>query len=1140
MTVSDKLNAQRQPKHELSLHLGGLAQATEVTAQVAEGVVAVQAVAGMLDMMLPVAAAVPFLGIAVAALRTVAQVCTQFETNKEAMAALVGRTALLLRAVGDAAPRIDAALARKLGDVLQEIQVFALKTANKNKFLQVFTASATAQRISDYDALLARLSSDLGVAVAYEQYDLTAAIDRDQQLALQALGRLETEVEYLRSDLKILHGKLDYQTQLLETQAAFFTFRSSQDANVPGDLRQRLLPAIEQASDNITRRSRRGLSSKADWSVESDEVDIDFDSCIGEGSFGKIFKAVWRHHTYAAKVFPVGTADSIEIIKKEASVWYPLNDSNVLKLWRVCLNTDKPFIIIDLMDCDLASYLQTYPETDASTRSWFILQLANGMQYLHSQNIIHGDLKANNVLVSQRGNVCITDFGMSFIKTLTTASTKRSTGAVRWIAPEKYKRHYKPATSSDVFAFAMTCIEILTGRPPFVEAPEDDVVREWIKDGERPDRPENVHDKLWDLLSDCWDQNPLNRPNFSEIVRRLNQLPILPKATPEILPTIRNVQRKEQPLSPLYPGDSAYASALRSVTSPLSPTSAFPSSFVAPVIQTISRDQVEVSDEILLGENTSDSTRRATLNGRDVSIKILDADFDQEAREQIVLQASRWSILDHPNVIKVSSLCLDDGNPFLVMPYMQGSDLQSYIRNNHQLDLQARVSIIRDIAVGLRYMHYDAPSHPFIHGDISASHIFIVQDTVKIGFGFDLLCTFAKPGVVVARLLPSPESNDADYVPSKQLDVYAFGIVAKQILCADAETSFESTSVDDYPQPDYVPAEIWKLTVDCCNQFAAARPGFEEVVRQLVAFESAEPVEQSPDLRKIIELFPELCEKAKITRSSMDPKGGELSCMDASKSEYFPKPRFEWDSEHRLVALRVSRQDTQRIPKEICDFERLQTLYITSDRLLLLPTMRDMMSLVDLSLDGAQISQIPKAFFAMTKLTSLNLCGNQIRELSEDISYLVNLKTLCLKNNKLATLPSELASLEQLTTLDVSGNELFGLPDEIYSLPLQRLDAASNQIVDISHKIGKLAATLSTLLLDDNQLHSIPKECGDLHELRILGLNGNSFKSLPTTLARLTHVRSILLDQNKFPVPVQIPPNLQDRVNRGLLEIRLT
>lgn len=112
---------------------------------------------------------------------------------------------------------------------------------------------------------------------------------------------------------------------------------------------------------------------------------------------------------------------------------------------------------------------------------------------------------------------------MAHVKT-STNSTRRQTGAIRYIAPERYKRNNRINEKTDVFAFAMTSYQILTGRIPFFEESDQDIVKDWIKDGERPGLPENAPTSLWQIIETCWSQNHEERPTFKHVSQRLTFL----------------------------------------------------------------------------------------------------------------------------------------------------------------------------------------------------------------------------------------------------------------------------------------------------------------------------------------------------------------------------------------------------------------------------------------------------------------------------------------------------------------------------------------------------------------------------------------------------------------------------------------
>ncbi|KAL2914516.1 U1 snRNP protein [Polyrhizophydium stewartii] len=471
------------------------------------------------------AAAGPFAAVFALA-RAVADVAARVRANRAAAAALARRCLLLADAVAAQLPDGHSPAVRAglddLEDALADAQRLLARTAAKNTLQQTLTAAATADRIRAVAARLDAIQQTLQIAVALQGDALSKAILQDTADLPVLLQQLTATVD----------AKFDVQNERLETLLAINTQQQLLLDAIPAQLQSfkaQLSVLLSNTKNSIIASSGRGLSSPKEWTVEADSVDILWDRKVGSGSFGSIYHAVWDHRLVAVKLMDGAHGrTAIEAIEKESAVWYPLNHPNVVRLWGVCLNTDKPFLVMPLMQADLAHFLMRNPDTPLSVRVGFLLGIARGMQYLHGRPhpIVHGDLKANNVLLAESGDVCITDFGLAFIKTSSTANTERRTGAVRWIAPEKLSRTYSLATPSDVFAFAMTAFQILTGSVPFADQPSDDIVALWLLRGERPDRPPGsaIPDALWGIIQDCWKQDPAERPVFSEIVARIATL----------------------------------------------------------------------------------------------------------------------------------------------------------------------------------------------------------------------------------------------------------------------------------------------------------------------------------------------------------------------------------------------------------------------------------------------------------------------------------------------------------------------------------------------------------------------------------------------------------------------------------------
>mmetsp|Transcript_84676 Transcript_84676/g.123930 ORF Transcript_84676/g.123930 Transcript_84676/m.123930 type:complete len:438 (+) Transcript_84676:2-1315(+) len=154
-----------------------------------------------------------------------------------------------------------------------------------------------------------------------------------------------------------------------------------------------------------------------------------------------------------------------------------------------------------------------------------LIGIARGMAFLHDQNILHHDLKSDNVLVWEDGSkfiAKIADFGLA---TGTLASTmkptKSGTGAatLAYKAPEAFDDEFD--TASEVYAYAIIGWELLTGKVPWEGYSEAKLTKAIIKE-ERPALPlEIATAHFGQLVQACWAQEPKQRPSFALIVTEL-------------------------------------------------------------------------------------------------------------------------------------------------------------------------------------------------------------------------------------------------------------------------------------------------------------------------------------------------------------------------------------------------------------------------------------------------------------------------------------------------------------------------------------------------------------------------------------------------------------------------------------------
>ncbi|KAF8556076.1 kinase-like protein [Imleria badia] len=216
---------------------------------------------------------------------------------------------------------------------------------------------------------------------------------------------------------------------------------------------------------------------------------------------------------------------------REIIVWVRLQHPNVLPLFGTIRETNVHYDI-PAMVCPWVEHgaLSGYLERNKGlTRLDIVLQVndvAHGLQYLHSQHVVHGDLSGSNVLVRADGGAYIADFGLSTLLTAvvgpTFVTSRQDKGTVRWMAPELLDPdipHTTPTTRSDVYSFGSIMLQILTGNIPYHRLSRDEQVIAAIMRGTRPDRSDQraVTSSRWKFIERCWSANG-PRPSSDEIV----------------------------------------------------------------------------------------------------------------------------------------------------------------------------------------------------------------------------------------------------------------------------------------------------------------------------------------------------------------------------------------------------------------------------------------------------------------------------------------------------------------------------------------------------------------------------------------------------------------------------------------------
>ncbi|XP_047133483.2 uncharacterized protein LOC100207579 isoform X2 [Hydra vulgaris] len=155
----------------------------------------------------------------------------------------------------------------------------------------------------------------------------------------------------------------------------------------------------------------------------------------------------------------------------------------------------------------------------------FAWQVASGMEYLICNKLVHRDLAARNILVGAEKNVKISDFGLTrkVNDELNYMSSKNRRLPVKWMSVEAIFDQVF-TSCSDVWAYGVVLFEIVTlGGTPYPSISNRELLT-LLKSGYRMSRPENCSEPMYDIMLQCWNEDPLQRPTFTDLRERFDKI----------------------------------------------------------------------------------------------------------------------------------------------------------------------------------------------------------------------------------------------------------------------------------------------------------------------------------------------------------------------------------------------------------------------------------------------------------------------------------------------------------------------------------------------------------------------------------------------------------------------------------------
>ncbi|CAF1228430.1 unnamed protein product [Rotaria sordida] len=275
------------------------------------------------------------------------------------------------------------------------------------------------------------------------------------------------------------------------------------------------------------------------------DLKINSEDKLGQGSFGIVYKGIWKNQTVAVKQLHLNklTRQENNPFVKEIKIMSKLGKHpNLVYLHGYTL--DPLCLVMEYVELGSLNYLLHYCEdseieakiTDGRIKKKLILGIILGMIQLHAVNIVHGDLKPQNVLVSRDYTAKVTDFGLATLRAKTSSSIASSMtpddgaticGTAGYMAPELLSSTKPPEYSSDVYSFGILLNEVIQEEEPYLDQYHNFAGRgafgaaNYAQSGKRPNIKSGTPPFLNNLIEKCWHAYAQGRPSFKQIYQDL-------------------------------------------------------------------------------------------------------------------------------------------------------------------------------------------------------------------------------------------------------------------------------------------------------------------------------------------------------------------------------------------------------------------------------------------------------------------------------------------------------------------------------------------------------------------------------------------------------------------------------------------